>query len=306
MHRLQEGTWDPFPPVRRHDDRVDRRDANQAVAVSAAGLAVTGLIELTVALLTGSVGLLGDALHNLSDVSTSAVVFAGFRISRRPATPSHPYGYERAEDLAGLGIALVIWASAVFAGFVSYHKLVEHGRTTHLGIGMAAAIIGVIGNVLVARYKMVVGRRIQSATLVGDAKHSWLDAFSSVGALIGLAAVGLGWRWGDALAGLVVTCFIVHVGWEVTQELVQHLMDGVDSAVLSAAEQAAGSVAGVRHAHIRGRWMGRSLLIEIEGFVAVGTTVAESEMIGREVTDAVYAALPEARGVVWCPRSIED
>ena len=59
-----------------------------------------------------SVGLLSDALHNLSDVSTSAVVFLGFRLSRRVATPRYPYGWERAEDLAGLGVALVVWASA--------------------------------------------------------------------------------------------------------------------------------------------------------------------------------------------------
>jgi cation diffusion facilitator family transporter len=104
------------------------------------------LAELAIAVLTGSVGLLGDALHNLSDVSTSLVVFIGFRVSRRPASPSHPYGYERAEDLAGLGVALVIWGSAVFAGLVSIHKLAVHGRTSHLALGMAAAVIGIIGN----------------------------------------------------------------------------------------------------------------------------------------------------------------
>ena len=104
----------PLPSVR--DDAGDRRAANRAVAVSAIGLGATGLAELLLAVLTGSVGLLGDAIHNLSDVSTSAVVFLGFRLSRRPATERYPYGLERAEDLAGIGIAVVIWASAAFAG----------------------------------------------------------------------------------------------------------------------------------------------------------------------------------------------
>ena len=104
--------------------------ANRAVAVSAVGLAATGLVELLLAVLTGSVGLLGDAIHNLSDVSTSAVVFLGFRLSRRPPTERYPYGLERAEDLAGIGIAVVIWASAAFAGFESIRKLIEHGHTT--------------------------------------------------------------------------------------------------------------------------------------------------------------------------------
>ena len=99
----------------RRDDAGHRRAANRAVAVSAAGLALTGAVELVIALVSGSVALLGDAIHNLSDVSTSAVVFLGFWISKKAATRSYPYGYERAEDLAGLGVALVIWASAVFA-----------------------------------------------------------------------------------------------------------------------------------------------------------------------------------------------
>jgi cation diffusion facilitator family transporter len=303
VHLLSEHeSWDPFPARRHFDDTLDRRDAHRAIGVSAIGLALTGLVELAIAVLSGSVGLLGDALHNLSDVSTSAVVFVGFRVSKRPANASHPYGYERAEDIAGLGVALVIWASAALAGGVSIHKLVVHGRTSHIGLGLVAACVGVIGNQVVARYKLRVGRRIQSATLVADAQHSWLDALSSAGALLGLAGVALGLRWADAVAGLVVTGFIVHVGWTVTRDLLRHLLDGVDPDLLVAAERAAGSVPQVAHAHVRGRWMGRSLLIEVEGFVPPDTTVAQAEAFGRLVEHAVVEAVPESRAVMWSPR----
>ena len=168
-----------FPLAAAVDDRDERHQANRAVAVSAAGLALTGLVELVIALVSGSVALLGDALHNLSDVSTSLLVFVGFRASRRAATPRYPYGYERAEDLAGVGVAAVIWASAAVAGTESVAKLVHHGTTQHLGWGIAAAAAGILGNQLVARYKLAVGRRIQSATMIADAKHSWLDALVS-------------------------------------------------------------------------------------------------------------------------------
>jgi cation diffusion facilitator family transporter len=147
------GVRDPaaaFPLPSARDDAADRCAANRAVAVSAIGLAGTGLIELLLAILTGSVGLLGDAIHNLSDVSTSAVVFLGFRLSRRPASERYPYGLERAEDLAGIGIAIVIWASAAFAGAESIRKLLEHGHTTNVGWGIAGAAIGIIGNQAVA------------------------------------------------------------------------------------------------------------------------------------------------------------
>ena len=152
MHKVT-GIRDPallFPLPVAADDAGERRQANRAVAVSAAGLALTGLVELAVAVLSGSVALLGDAFHNLSDVSTSLLVFLGFRVSRRTATERYPYGYERAEDLAGIGIAVVIWASAGLAGAQSIHKLAEHGATRHVGWGIAGAAIGILGNQLVA------------------------------------------------------------------------------------------------------------------------------------------------------------
>jgi cation diffusion facilitator family transporter len=301
------GVRDPaaaFPLPRTRDDAQDRRDANRAVAVSAAGLAATGVAELLLALLTGSVGLLGDAIHNLSDVSTSAVVFLGFRLSRRPASERYPYGLERAEDLAGVGIAVVIWASAVFAGLESIRKLIEHGHTSNVGWGIAGAVIGIAGNQAVARYKMAVGRRIGSATLVADARHSWLDALSSAGALAGLIAAAAGQSWGDPVAGLVITVFICHVGYEVTSDVVRRLADGVDPEVIHAAETAAATVPGVVHAHARARWTGRTLRVEIEGWVDPDLTARAADNLGAQVAEAVAMELPEAGSLTWTTRAL--
>ena len=287
----------------RRDDAKDRQEANRAVAVSAVGLTATGIIELLLAVLTGSVGLLGDAIHNLSDVSTSAVVFLGFRLSKRPASERYPYGLERAEDLAGIGIAVVIWASAAFAGAESIRKLIEHGHTTAVGWGIVGAVIGILGNQVVARYKLRVGRRIGSGTLIADARHSWLDALSSAGALVGLIAVALGQYWGDPVAGLAITLFICHVGYEVTSDVVHRLADGVDPEVIHAAEAAAGSVPGVVHAHARARWTGRTLRVEIEGWVDPDLPVRQADSLGRQVADAIAEQLPEAGSLTWATRS---
>lgn len=278
----------------RRDDAAHRRAANRAVAVSAAGLALTGAIELAIALVTGSVALLGDAIHNLSDVSTSAVVFLGFWISKKAATRAYPYGYERAEDLAGLGVALVIWASAVFAGYESYQKLVHHTPTTSIPLGMTAAVLGIAGNQAVAAYKRRVGRRINSLTLLADARHSWLDAIASLGALAGLALVAAGQRWGDPVAGFAITLFICHVGWEVTGEILHHLMDGIEPGQLAAAEQAATAVEGVRATAARGRWMGRTLILDLEAHLDRGVTLADAQDITSRIDQAVHAAVPEA------------
>lgn len=231
------------------------------------------------------------------------MVFLGFRFSKRPASERYPYGLERAEDLAGVGIAVVIWASAVFAGFESIRKLIEHGRTTDVGWGIAGALIGILGNQIVARYKLIVGKRIGSATLIADARHSWLDALSSAGALVGLIAVALGQTWGDPVAGLAITAFICHVGYEVTSDVAHRLADGVDPGVIRTAEGAAGSVPGVVHAHARARWTGRTLRVEIEGWVDPDLTARDSDALGRQVADAIAAQLPEAGNLTWTTRA---
>jgi cation diffusion facilitator family transporter len=305
MHKTA-GLRDPsaaFVLPTTRDDVQERREANRAVAVSAIGLAVTGIVELLVAILTGSVGLLGDAIHNLSDVSTSAVVFLGFRLSRKAPTERYPYGLDRAEDLAGIGIAVVIWASAAFAGYESVRKLLVHGPTSHIALGIFGAALGIAGNQIVARYKLVIGRRINSATLVADARHSWLDALSSAGALVGLVAVALGFRWGDPIAGIAVTLFICHVGYEVTADVVHRLADGVDPAVITSAEAAAGAVDGVVHAHARARWTGRTLRVEIEGWVDPGLTVSDADALGQQIALEVARQLPDMGSFTWTARA---
>jgi cation diffusion facilitator family transporter len=287
--------------VAKHDEQKDRKAAHRAISLSAVGLAITGGVELLLALYTGSVALLGDSLHNLADVSTSVVVFVGFRVSKRPASRTHPYGYERAEDLAGLGIALVIWGSAAFAGWESCQKLISHEGTTHLGVGALGAVLGMVGNFAVSTYKAHVARKIQSVTLEAEAQHSWLDMISSLGALVGLTGVGFGWRIADPIAGLFVTLFICHVGYEVTSQIVHHLMDGVDAEHLAAAGAAARAIPGVRSVVARGRWMGRSLILDIEGEMDAATTLADATDLGLQIEDAVHDAVSEARQVRWTP-----
>jgi cation diffusion facilitator family transporter len=305
MHKAA-GLRDPaaaFPLPSARNDVQERQQASWAIAISAAGLAATGLAELLLAILTGSVGLLGDAIHNLSDVSTSAVVFIGFRVSRKAPTERYPYGLDRAEDLAGIGIAVVIWASAAFAGYESVRKLIEHGPTSHVGWGIFGAAVGIVGNQVVARYKLVVGRRINSATLVADARHSWLDALSSLGALVGLVAVAFGFRLGDPIAGIAVTLIICHVGYEVTGDVVHRLADGVDPAVVTSAESAAGLVDGVVHAHARARWTGRTLRVEVEGWVDPRLAARDADALGQRVALAVAQELPDMGSFTWTARA---
>jgi hypothetical protein len=151
----------------------------RAIVVSSFGLLLTSAFEISITVLSGSVALLSDALHNLGDVFTRVGVYSGFRASRKQPTRRYPYGYGRAEDLTGIIIVIAIWSSAALAGWQSYDKLVSGRGTTHLTLGMVAAVVGIVGNQLVARYKLAVGRAIKSAPLLSirpTARHPPLAA----------------------------------------------------------------------------------------------------------------------------------
>lgn len=209
-----------------------------------------------------------------------------------PPTERYPYGLERAEDLAGVGIAVVIWASAAFAGFESIRKLIDHGPYLACGRGHRGRRDRHCGQSDRCPVQARLGRRINSATLIADARHSWLDALSSAGAMAGLIAVALGQPWGDPVAGLAVTAFICHVGYEVTADVVHRLADGIDPSVITSAEAAAGSVPGVMHAHARVRWTGRTLRIEIEGWVDPDLPVRDADELGCQVAAALAGKFP--------------
>ena len=226
---------------------------------------------------------------------------SGSRAGRRPRRI--PTGWNAPRTWPAIGIAAVIWISAAFAGYESIRKLIGHGHTTHIAAGIVGAVLGIAGNQAVAWYKLRVGKRINSATLIADARHSWLDALSSAGALAGLIAVAFGQSWGDPVAGLAVTAFICHVGYEVTKDVVHRLADGVDPDVITTAEAAAGSVPGVIHAHARARWTGRTLRVEIEGWVDPELTAKDADVMGRLVAGKLSRQLPEAGSFTWTTRA---
>ena len=152
----------------------------RAVKVSLVALGVTSLLQLAVVLVSGSVALLADTIHNFSDALTAIPLWIAFVVGRRQATRRYTYGFGRIEDLAGLFIVAMIALSAVVAGFESVRRFVDPQPLQHLGWVLAAGLIGFAGNELVAVYRIRVGRQIGSAALVADGVHARTDGFTSL------------------------------------------------------------------------------------------------------------------------------
>jgi cation diffusion facilitator family transporter len=254
-------------------DAVGRR----ALLISLAGLAVTAAIQAVVVVLSGSVALLGDTLHNVADALTAVPLLIAFRLARRPPTKRYTYGYGRAEDLGGLFVIAMITLSAVLAAYEAIDRLIHPRAVTHLWVVAAAGVVGFIGNEWVARYRIRVGRRIGSAALVADGLHARTDGFTSLAVLLGAGGVALGWRQADPIVGLAITVAILGVLRSAIRQVGARLMDAVDPGLVDQATAAVISVEGITGVRdLRIRWIGHTLRAEVDATVAADLTVLQA------------------------------
>ncbi len=250
----------------RIDDAVEGSARGiRAVGISFAVLLATAVVQLVITLLSGSVALMADTIHNFSDAFTAVPLALAFLVGRRSPTRRYTYGFGRAEDLAGLVVIVMIAASAVLAGYEAIRRLVDPVPPTHLPWVAAAGAIGFVGNELVAQYRIRVGRAIGSAALVADGQHARTDGFTSLAVLAGAAGTALGAPIVDPIVGLVITVAIAGVLWTAGRDVLRRLMDAVDPAVVGEAERVVGAVPGVLGvAGVRMRWIGHRMHAEIE------------------------------------------
>ncbi len=269
----------------------------RAVKWSLAGLAVTALLQLVIVLVSGSVALLADTIHNFSDCLTAIPLWVAFVIGRRPATKRYSYGYERAEDLAGLFIVLVIAASAVFVAWEAVARLMHPRPIEHLPWVIAAGLAGFAGNELVAAYRIREGRRIGSMALVADGHHARTDGLTSLGVVAGGIGAALGFDRADPLAGLAIAVVIVYVLWQAGRIVVHRILDGTDESTVVMLESVAAQVAGVEHVtSARARWTGHGLNADLEIQVDPALTVGQGHAIAEEVEHELLHALPGLKG----------
>lgn len=276
---------------------LDPAHANQlgiwALKVSLVGLLITAIFQVFIVAISGSVALLADTLHNFSDALTAVPLWLAFVLARRARNRRYTYGYGRAEDLAGAFIVLMIFASAVVVFYESFQKILHPQPLSNIGWVAAAAIIGFLGNELVAVFRIRVGRRIGSAALVADGLHARVDGFTSLGVLVGVIGVWLGFPWSDPLVGLIIGAAILVIVWNTAREMWRRMMDGIEPQVIEQIEHAAHHVDGVMDVHdVTARWIGHRQRAELHITVNCQLPTVASHLIGEEVRHALFHELP--------------
>jgi cation diffusion facilitator family transporter len=273
----------------------------RALKISLFVLLATTVLQLVVVLISGSVALLADTIHNFSDALTAVPLWVAFVLGRRVATKRYTYGFGRAEDLAGLFVIAVVALSAVIAAYQSIERFFNPQPLNNLGWVIAAGVIGFVGNEIVAIYRIRVGQKIGSAALVADGVHARMDGFTSLAVVAGAIGVLLGFPLADPIVGLLISGVILVLLWGTVRSIGYRLMDGIEPALADRAQHALEHSAGVLAvSSLQLRWVGHRLQ-GAATIVVANTSLADAQSTTHQAEHALSHALPNLDAMIIRP-----
>jgi cation diffusion facilitator family transporter len=205
---------------------MDRSSLTRFAWLSIAAAVVTIGLKSFAYLLTGSVGLLSDAVESLVNLVAAIMALAMLIVAARPADKEHQYGHSKAEYFASGVEGILIFFAAVSIGVAAVHRILDPRPLEQAGIGLGVAVVASAVNLVVARILLHVGRKSDSITLEADARHLMTDVWTSVAVIGGVGAVAIThWQVLDPVVALAVAVNIVRTGFQLMRRSVAGLMD---------------------------------------------------------------------------------
>jgi cation diffusion facilitator family transporter len=256
-------------------------------------LALTAAMQIVVVVISGSVALLADTIHNVADATTAIPLWIAFVLARRKPTKTFTHGLGRVEDLAGIIIVTIILFSALVAGYQAINRLIHPQAVSHIGWLIGAGIIGFIGNEVVAVFRIRVGREINSAALIADGYHARTDGLTSLAVVAGAIGVWLGFPLADPIVGLLITLAIFGIVWQSARSVLTRMLDGVEPGIIDEIEHAAAHVKGIDTVkEAKARWLGHKLHVDVAVIIDDSILLAEANVITGKLRDELFAHIP--------------
>jgi cation diffusion facilitator family transporter len=260
------------------------------------------LLKFFAGIFGGSQALIADAIHSVSDLFTDAVVLFGIKIGRKPPDKEHHFGHARIETLASAIVGLALIGTAVYLGIEAALNIHQHTESHPTGIALIGAGVSIALKEALYRYTVLIGRRIKSQLIVANAWHHRSDALSSVAVLLGVAGtlINPAWHILDALAALIVSFFIIKVGFDILRKTLHEFTDTAPRPeIIEKLMQISRAVKGVMDAHdLRVRTSGGLYQAEIHIVVDGQLTVAEGHRIAKTVERCLTDEMDELDRVI--------
>ena len=269
-----------------------QRVADRVSTVSIAGNMILSAFKLTAGIVAHSNAMISDAVHSASDVFSTIVVMIGIRLASKKADKEHPYGHERMECVAAIILAMVLFVTGLGIGMEALKNILS-GSYNDLRVpgilALAAAIVSIMVKEAMFWYTKIYAVRIDSSALLADAWHHRSDAFSSVGALIGIAGARLGFPVMDSIASLVIFVFIIKAAYDIFKDavdkMVDHSCDEETERQIYECVMKNREVMGIDSLHTR--IFGNKIYVDIEIAVDGSYTLKRSHEIAEEVHEDI-------------------
>ena len=248
------------------------------------------IIKIVIGLLSGSLALLADGIHSLSDIATDAVVLLGLRLSSKEPDQHHPYGHGRAETFSAGLVALIL---IVVGGAMIYHATMAIAReemtTPRFGV-LIVAMFSIAAKEWLYRVTQKAAIRSNSPALYANAWHHRSDAFSSIAVVIGFISLKFGFGHGDQTAAAAVGLMIIFVGVRVIGDCLRELAESaIDTDTIEHIKKIINSYSSIRHWHkLRTRTVGREVFIDLHILVEPELNIAAAHEIAERLENALH------------------
>ena len=290
--RKQKVTEDDFEKV-----------ANKVSFVSIVGNVLLSVVKLLAGVIAHSNAMISDAVHSASDVFSTVVVIIGIKLAARESDKEHPYGHERLECVAAIVLAMILFLTGLGIGAEAFKNIVS-GNYSNLQVpgimALFAAIVSIVSKEGMYWYTRYYAKKIDSSALMADAWHHRSDAFSSIGALIGIAGARLGFPVMDSVASLVIFVFIVKAALDIFKDamdkMVDHSCDEETEKQLYDCVMKNEDVMGIDL--LQTRMFGNKIYVDVEIQADGSYTLQEAHDIAEAVHDEIEQNFPKVKHIM--------
>lgn len=263
-------------------DRVQRdRNVRRIILIEGTANVVVLVSKLVVGVSTGSLAVLGDAIHSLTDIFNNVVAWIVMRLSSAPADREHPYGHRKFETLAVFGLAALLVALAFELALQAIRRDTSDIVSGGWELGLMLGVLGV--NVILAVWQRRWARRLNSDILLADSSHTFSDVLTTVVVITGWQLSAIGYVWLDKACALGVAGLVFYLAFSLFRRAIPVLVDqsAINPSVLIEAIEGIQKVRAVRR--VRSRWMGSDRVADMIVTVSPRISTMESHAIADQI-----------------------
>lgn len=277
--------------------------ANRVSFITIIGNVILSVVKFLAGIIAHSNAMISDSVHSASDVFSTIVVIIGIKLASKEADKEHPYGHERLECVAAIVLAMVLFITGLGIGAEAL-KNIAQGNYSDLQVpgilALIAAIVSIVSKEGMYWYTRYYAKKIDSSALMADAWHHRSDAFSSIGALIGIGGARLGFPVMDSLASLVIFVFIVKAAYDIFKDAMDKMLD--HSCDEETEKQIYDCV--IKNEHVRGidllqtRIFGNKIYVDVEIQLYASYTLEEAHNVAETVHNAIEDNFPKVKHIM--------